>query len=200
MSERTKLFATVAFLSATSATGGLACSASTTGASGGGDSGSTNGSSSATDQLTVQAGAQTYTYQCAEQPLDETAGPRIVTTGCGWPSGNPRIEIDFAIQGGQPLQNVTIDLSSSLAPSSILFTVGLSEQSNLNNVSIYPAFQSGGAGVAAGTSGLVDVRSYDPASGKMDVVATNVVLPVSMFNSYPGAPSTVTVESAEIVR
>jgi hypothetical protein len=172
-------------------------SAPATTTSGGGADG---GPSGATDSLTVHAGALIYTYQCAEQPLDATAGPRIVTTGCGWPSTNPRVEIDFALQGGQPMNDVSIDLSSSTAPTKILFTAALSQADNLNNVSIYSAFGQGGLGVPAGTSGVIHVRSYDPSSGKMDVVATNVVVPVSTFNAYPGAPSTLTVASAEIVR
>jgi hypothetical protein len=186
----------------------VGCSSGSGGSSGSGSATSDGGGSSgggsafsATDQLTVLAGGQSYQYQCAEQSLDQTAGPRIVTTGCNWPSANPRIEIDFAVQGGEPLENVTIDLSAPTSTSSILFTVGLSEQSNAANVSIYPAFATGGATVASGTSGTVTVRSYDPSSGHMNIVATNVTLAVAAdFNSYPAAPSTVTVLNAEIVR
>lgn len=175
-----------------------ACS-SGSGATGVGSS-SGSGSGSASDQLTVKVNALVYTYECAEQPLDKTAGPRIVTTGCGWPSTSPRIEIDFALRGNEPMRDVSIDLSSPLATDRIFFTVGLAEQQNLANLSIYSAFDQGGVGVPAGTSGLITVRSYDPSSGTMDVVATNVTLPVSSLDSYPGAPSTLTVESAEILR
>ena len=181
----------------------VGCSSSSSGSStsdGGGSSGG-GSTSSATDELTVLAGGQSYQYQCAEQSLDQTAGPRIVTTGCNWPSANPRIEIDFAVQGSTPLENVTIDLSSPTATSRILFTVGLAEPSNVNDESIYPAFGVGGGPAGPGISGTVTVRSYDPSSGHMDVVATNVTLPVSAdFDAYPGAPSTITVLNAEIVR
>ena len=176
-------------------------SGSGSGTSDGGGSSGGGSTSSATDQLTVRAGSQSYQYECAEQSLDETAEPRIVTTGCNWPSANPRIEIDFAVQGGKPLENVTIDLSSPTATTRILFTVGLAEPSNVNDESIYPAFGVGGGPAGPGISGTVTVRSYDPSSWHMDIVATNVTLPVSAdFDAYPGAPSTITVLNAEIVR
>jgi hypothetical protein len=196
-----------------SAAFGLACACVSCGSSSDGGSGGGGSSTASTPhgRFIMEIGSQTYQYDCDAQPAELSLGTSIKTIGCNWPSGNPVLEIDFQVgspvNGQMAIEDQTFDLSSA-SPDQIQIVAGESDATgnsdSIYSSSGYPDPQVDGPDmiIEPGTSGSVTVRSYEPATGHLDIVLANVVIPLAtnLPATYPNSPPSVVIQSAEIIR
>jgi hypothetical protein len=190
----------------------LACACVSCSSSGAGSgSGGSSTASTPHGRFIMEIGSQTYQYDCDAQPAELSLGTSIKTMGCNWPSTNPVLEIDFEVDSQVDdrvaIEDQTFDLST-VSPDQMEIVAGESDASG-NGDSIYSSWAYPDPNVdgpvmitAPGTSGSVTVRSYDPATGHLDILLANVVIPLAtnLPATYPNSPPSVVIQSAEIVR